>query len=953
MKKVTVIVSLLLACACAWAQGIGSAKDLQEFIAAYNNGESLSQWSEGDSIVVLTADIDLGKVKKLEQITSFSGRFDGRGFRLKNWKTASAGLFKVIGEGADVSNIIIDKSCQMKLSTKGEELHVGFIADENRGTIRGCINEGGITHKCGYATAPVFIGGIAGSNRYVIRDCRNEGKLASDVSSGLFTEEIFLSIGGITGGAASKPARGSVIVGCDNSGEVSGAGNLACIFVGGISGSSARTNIKYCVNHGVVKSTLSEAEEGGKFGLIRVGGIAGMAKGDVLRCDNFGSVSSTGACGSGIAGIVGVPHNTLVMADCVNYGEVKASGEQPSHAGGIAGAISRPVHIRGCVNYGKIVFDGISSRARSTAGGIVGSIVTPKSQTESAYVSRCMNHGEVYAGNGGNKYDASNRNSIHAGGVIGCAEIRPGLRARIADNFNDGKVSCDGGRKGSIAGGAYGVNVTGKALDDWATLLDKPASDGSNVSGYVKTTEGKPLEGILVTDGIQFVKTGKDGSYKMTSDLSSAHFIYLSIPSNMSAPIRDGVPQFSRRVPRYAKAVEASFVLEPVKPSADYTIMWIADPQVKPFDFPNDNSMDVWHKSVAPDAEAFRATCTNPVYCINLGDLVYNEMWAWDDYLAGAAKIACPTFNVIGNHDYDQQNLFDTNLGNIFYETYVGPEHYSFDLGDIHYIVLNTILYDRKDSNDQYHYGLEERTLQWLKADLENVPKDRIVMTCSHHNLFKTPASSPNGSHGVYNLNYKRYLDLFKDYKAVYSWNGHQHINFYYNYANHFGKDTKHGSPNIQCIAVARTTGALRYNSPLGSAGEPRGYIVMNVHGENVDWYYKGVGTGQETQMRGYAPAVTGDGTVKVTIWNWSEGWGTPEWYENGEKVADMEFTPGVDYAYKELYDAYDNQTNRKYCIPHEACMMFSVTPSSGVTSGEIRVTDMFGNTYTQTVSWQ
>lgn len=953
MKRLVIILAALAcACVCANAQGIGSAKDLQDFIAAINDGESLSAWSEGDSVVVLTADIDLAKVKKLDQVLSFTGQFDGRGFRIKNWKNAQAGLFKTVGQGAVISNLIIDKTCQMKVSGKGPELHVGFIADDNSGTIINCVNEGSIAHKCSYASAPSFVGGIAGSNRYVIRDCRNEGKISSEVYSGVFTEDIYLSVGGISGGAAQKPYRGSVIVNCENSGEVYGIGNLACIFVGGVAGSSARTNIKYCVNRGAVKSTLNEAEQANQFGLIRCGGIAGMTKGDVLRCDNFGPVSANGACGSGVAGIAGVPHSTIVMADCVNYGAVTASGEQPSHAGGIAGAISRPVHIRGCVNYGKIVFDGISSRARSTAGGIVGSIVTPKSQTESAYVSRCINHGEVNAGNGGNKYDASNRNAIHAGGVIGCAEIRQGLVARIVDNFNDGKVNCAGGRKGSIAGGAYGVNVTGKPLDDWAGILDKPAPDGSNVTGSVKTPDGKPLEGILVTDGVQYVKTGKDGGFKMKSDLSSAKFIYVSLPADMSAPLRDGVPQIARRIPRYANAIEANLVLEPSPASADFTIMWIADPQVKPFGFPNDNSMDVWHNSVATDAEAFRAGCTGPVYCINLGDLVYNEMWAWDDYLAGAAKIKCPTFNVIGNHDYDQQNLFETGFGNVFFETYVGPEHYSFDLGDIHFIILNTILYDRMTPDDKYHYGLDDTTLRWLEADLENVPKDKVIMTCSHHNMFKTPATSPHGSHGVYNLNYDKYLELFRDYKAVYSWNGHQHVNFYYNYANHYGKDTKHGLPNIQCIAVTRATGALRYNAPIGSSGEPRGYMVMNVHGEKVDWYYKGVGTGQETQMRAYVPSVTGDGSVKATIWNWSEGWSTPGWYENGVKVADMEFTPGVDYSYKELYDAYDNQTNRKYCTPSEESVMFSVTPSPGASSGEIRVSDMFGNTYTQTVNW-
>lgn len=149
-------------------------------------------------------------------------------------------------------------------------------------------------------------------------------------------------------------------------------------------------------------------------------------------------------------------------------------------------------------------------------------------------------------------------------------------------------------------------------------------------------------------------------------------------------------------------------------------------------------------------------------------------------------------------------------------------------------------------------------------------------MTCSHHNPFKTPNKSPNGSHNAYSLNYKEYLSVFSQYKAVYAWNGHNHENFYYNYK---GKTTRHGAPNIQCISVARATGALRFNREIAAKGEPQGYMV------------------------------------KVNIWNWSEGWSTPEWYENGVKVSDMEFTPGV-------------------------------------TSGEIRVTDLFGNVYTEKITW-
>ena len=103
--------------------------------------------------------------------------------------------------------------------------------------------------------------------------------------------------------------------------------------------------------------------------------------------------------------------------------------------------------------------------------------------------------------------------------------------------------------------------------------------------------------------------------------------------------------------------------------------------------------------------------------------------------------------------------------------------------------------------------------------------------------------------------------------------------------------------------------------------------------------------------MRAYAPVRTGDGTVKATIWTWSEGWSTPEWYENGVKVAEMTFTPGTDPDYVALYEAFKNERDRKYCTPEQA-LIFSVTPSAGCTAGEIRVKDMFGNEYSQKVEW-
>ena len=946
MKKILITVGFLFACACALAQGIGSAKDLQDFIEACNAGTSLSLWCNSDSVAVLTADIDMSKAKKFPQLTSFSGTLDGQGHSIKGWK-ATRGLIGTVAKGGVVKSIVIDASCTLNAVSKGDEFYCGFIADKNFGLIRDCVNKGRVTHKCGYALAAIGIGGIAGFNRYAVVDCSNFGEVSSDVS-GAGKGDVTLCVGGIIGQGAGKATACSVVAHCVNEAPVSAVANLMSVFVGGIAGNAVRTTQKYNTNRGAVTLEILAGEDGSTKGIGMAAGIAGQTKSTIVRCYNYGEILAKGDCGSNVAGIVGMPHESLVIADCYNFGKVTALGEQPSQVGGIAGNIGRPVHIRGCFNYGDIRFDGVSSRARSAAGGIAGSIYCPKSQTAGAYVRNCVNHGNITCGAGGNKYDASNRNAIHAAGIVGYAETLPGLRAFVYDCSSDGKVSCPG-RKGEIVGSAVGVKTGGEAPAEYAAAVT-PLPDGTTLSGKVTTADGKPLEGIVVTDGLQCVKTASDGSYALKSDLTKVRFVYLSLPSSVVIPTRNGIPQFFRRIPYGATAAKADFTLETREPVKDYTVMMIADPQVRPYGW--DNSMERWDDTVAPDAEAFRASCPGEVYSINLGDLVYNEMYAWDDYMDVAAKIKCPTFNVIGNHDYDQMTLFETAQGDVYYETYVGPTRYSFDLGDIHYIVVNDILYDRASASDKYHYGLDDETLAWVKADLAFVPKDKIIMTCTHNNLFKTPNTSPHGSHNFYSLNYAEYLALFSAYKEVYAWNGHSHVNFYYNYANHFGKDTKHGAANIQCISVTRATGALRFNKPIAALGEPQGYMVMSVKGEDVSWYYKAVGHGQDYQMKVYPPARTDGELVKVNIWNWSEGWSQPEWSDNGTDWKPMEFTPGVDPDYYDLYATLEDQTTRKYCQPSKDSYLFSINPGAGCTGGTVRVKDMFGNEYKEDIHW-
>lgn len=940
MKKLIVSLLFALCLISAYAEGIGNAKDFIAFTAACNSGQSVEPWKNSEGVVCLEADIDLAKEKKIAPIASFGGVFDGRGFSIRNW-SAQSGLFTEILAGGVVRNLRIDASCSMKASNKSEEYYVGFIADINGGLIENCENHGAINHKSNYTNSDVYIGGIVGSNRFAVMKCRNYGAITSNSTSTLQKGEISIHIGGIAGGGYIKTEECPVVAWCENGGVITYNGDFPVCNIGGIVGYGFKVPLKFCINKGNIKVTTSQGEP--KDPLVipqaRIGGVIALTKGDVMCCDNFGTIVSKGNHSPNVGGICAVPHAAVVVGSCTNYGAVTVANENSGNVGGISGGVNRPARIRACVNRGDITYEGVSFKRRTSVGGVVGSVSVKSDATAGAYVRNCANYGTVSSGAGGNNYE-NNDKAIHTGGVAGWMSGSEQATVVLRDCNNFGEVKSVGGRRGNISGACVGVKTGGEFFDDVAESSE-PMSDGSNLFGRVTTIGGEPIAGVVVSDGQQCVSTDGYGYYSMKGNLAEAEFVYISVPSVYEMPSVNGTPQFFRRIARHEKAVLANFALTPRATATDkYTMIMLGDPQIRPYGV--DNSAETYRDSVVPDIQALQSKLDNPCYATNLGDLVYNYMVAYDDYIDITSNTQCTTFNVIGNHDYDQTTLFDDKLGTPYFKTYLGPLCYSTNIGQVHYIFIDDILYNRSSAKETYRTGLDDQTMAWLENDLSFVPKNSIVMICAHSQLFKK-----RSSHSTRNQNYARYLALLSQYKQVYSWAGHNHENYSYDYR---GKGLD--KDNISCVIVSRATGALRLNKYLNHDGTPQGYVVAEIDGERVSWYYKSVGRDKEYQMRVYAPARTDGQFVLANIWNYGDNWSKAEWYENGVKVADMEQVEAFDPDYEAIYANVTNKTTRKYCAPVKSPNMFKVLPSANVRSGEVRVTDNFGNQFSSRIEW-
>ena len=951
IKRLSLFLVLLLSVVAVYAGGIKDAQDLMAFVTAINEGQDYSAYKNDKGEVCLEADIDMAKAKKMQVIKSFGGVFNGNGFALKNWK-AQNGLFHELLEGGKICNLKIDASCVMKAQSKGGEYFLGWIVNINNGTIENCENHGILNHKSNFTSGNVYVGGIAGSNRYVVYKCKNYGEVFSScISCGRESgKEVAIYVGGVVGAAGPKALYATTTARCENHGAVKTLNDSRYDKVGGILGEAFRTTVKMCINYGSVTST-SCAHESGVQGETWAAGIVAYTKGDIICCDNFGTVSSSGVNPSHTAGICGMPHNKLVIADCTNYGKIEAANDLPSFVGGIAATIGREVHIVNGVNRGEVRFAGSSPIRPSFNGGIVGQIYTTKKSKTSAYLRRCINYGKVESLSGGNNYENHN-NAIHTGGIVGWGTGHPNAMVHILDCANKGEVKAATGRRGNIAGFIQSVDVKGEFHDSNYAVAAEPMADGSTIYGRVATEQGEPIVGCVVSDGKQCVATDQNGHYALKSDMKDTRFVFISIPDGYQIPFRKSVIQNFRRIPRYQKGATANFTLAKRTEATDkYTIIMIGDPQMRGLGI--DGSGERYRDVVLPDIEEYKKTTKGEFFAINLGDLVYNWMAGYDDYMDISATTSYPMCHVIGNHDYDQANIIDGKLGTPFFEQYISPTYYSFTIGKVHYVMVNSIEYSREDGKKHYKSGLDDEQMKWLEEDLKFVPKDYTIFICGHANLFKKPGTSPKGSYGKYNVNYERYKALLLPYKRIYSWSGHYHTNYGFDYA---GKPKFENMSHISAITAARCIGVLRSNMEIDNVGVPNGYMVVDVDGENFEWWYKSVGHDRSHQMRAYTPVRTGDGYLKVNVWNYTKGyWSDVEWWVNGEKVGTFEQFAEPDPDYVELHATkltHLRGTAKNYAKPGKSQYMFRIKPAEGVHSGEIRVTDNFGKTYTQKVEW-
>lgn len=445
------------------------------------------------------------------------------------------------------------------------------------------------------------------------------------------------------------------------------------------------------------------------------------------------------------------------------------------------------------------------------------------------------------------------------------------------------------------------------------------------------TCDGKGMSGVVVTDGIDCVTTGADGSYTLEGKRGVRH-VYVSTPSGYTVECRDTtVPQFYQ--PYDYDAPKESYDFELIKNPLDngkhiFTVQ--ADAQM------TSEGEIAEYSDFLKDHDEFLKPYRGKVdiFGLDAGDIVGDSPHLYPLYIEATKQTEMPIYRAMGNHDMTHGGrTFEYSYKTI--EDYFGPIYYSFNKGKAHYIILDNCFYVNRDY--QYIGYIDERTFNWLEQDLSYVPKDHLVFINMHIPASDVPEIKWNDLNSNEVVNIRGLISLLEGRKA-HLITGHTH----YNHNVIYSEDLMEHNTAAVC--------GIWWKADICCDGTPRGFGFYEVDGDNVKWIYKSTGYPADYQLRAY-PA----GSVKeypsdiiANVWNYDDLWKV-EWLEDGKVMGQMEKFTGLD---PETVVRCADREKMVYAWAkaEKTHHLFRATPVNPSAKMEVRVTDRFGNVYTQKI---
>lgn len=407
------------------------------------------------------------------------------------------------------------------------------------------------------------------------------------------------------------------------------------------------------------------------------------------------------------------------------------------------------------------------------------------------------------------------------------------------------------------------VRATKSSADDAQQLSGVVFNDRDQDSHQDRGERG--IAGAKVSNGRTVTTTDANGRY--TVPVYENMTVFVTQPRGYQVPVdEDNVAQFSyHHLPegspdlkyggleptgKLPKAVNFPLAKDPGTAAAEQHCLIGGDVQTY-------NQKEVEYARQGAFGDLAQRTDYTSCGALFIGDVVGNDLSLYPQTRELTGMLNGPARFLPGNHDIDfdatdSAHSFDTFKQNL------GPEYYSYDTGKTHVIALNTVEYPTQlpAARGDYKASLDPQQLEWLRQDIGNTPKDKLVVLAAHIPLLDF-ADQELSQHQVKQA--KEIYSMLKGRKAV-EVAGHTHSleNLRAGDSTAGWKDTygikKLPFPHLTAGAIAGDW----FSGPLTEAGYPTavqrdgalpGVLTLDIQGNKFTERFTVRGTDGSDQM--------------------------------------------------------------------------------------------------------
>lgn len=467
---------------------------------------------------------------------------------------------------------------------------------------------------------------------------------------------------------------------------------------------------------------------------------------------------------------------------------------------------------------------------------------------------------------------------------------------------------------------------------------------------------------VSVSNGIQVVKTNKNGRYELP--VGNDNILFVIKPSGYGVPVdKDMLPKYyyihkpggSPASMRYPGVLptgplpkEVNFALKPQKEQGKFRALVFGDPQVY-----SQQDLDWFRKGILKELKGVK----NVTFGMSLGDLVGDNLNLFTDYKREMATLGIPWYNMVGNHDLNfDQNVVDS-LSDESYEAQFGPANYAFEYGKAHFIILDDILVPDPRKNSGYWAGLRPDQLEFVKNDLAHTDTSKLIVLAYHIPM------KDFGGRAFRTADRVKLFTYLKNHPHVLMLSGHTHLQ----QQNFYSKEEGWLQPGVLHEYNAGTTSGDWYSGELDANqvpfstmrdGTEKGYAFLNVEGNNYTIDYKVAGKDPGYQMNIFGPKVIAQRKdtrtdFHVNFFMGSRNSKVEYCVDKGEWML-MKQEERIDPAYYERFVRWDlTDTLMPGRRPSEAAISSHLWKASisdelplGVHHVHVRATDLYGRVF-------